>query len=280
MDHNARSRTSNPGPPLHGDAGGQTSRVAAFPSLIQTASLEFRASVHLLAERARFLTSAVGTAIAIKDGITFKYCASSGSSVPETGSPADHDREVIRKCIETSKAASSAAGATLSVLAVPIIRNQEVCGFFELAKKHTGFSSVDSQAVYPLAEMVNTSLDHLQAAEQAESRILEPGLEKPSTPAPALWHSPQATLAAPPTATPPETSSLSDAKVQLCQSCGFPVSLGRTLCLDCEKLPASSTAIRELFTIDKQESWIAAHGYTVASLLVTALAVVVILWLR
>jgi hypothetical protein len=277
VDHNATSRTASPGALPHRDAASQ-SPIAAFPSLIQTASLEFRASVHLLAERARFLTGATGTAIAIKDGVTFKYCASSGRSVPETGSPADRDREVIRKCLETKEAASSAADKTSFILAVPIIRNQEVCGFFELATKHPG-GAIDPQSVSPLAEMVNTALDHLQAAEQAESRILEPGLEKPS--GPALWHAPQPAAPVPlriPTSA--ETPPLPDAKVQLCQSCGFPVSLGRTLCLDCEKLPASSAAIRELFTTDKQESWISAHAYTVASLLVTALAVAVILWLR
>ncbi len=279
MDRNATSRIASPDALAHRGASSQISPVAAFPSLIQTASLEFRASVHLLAERARFLTGAIGTAIAIKDGIAFKYCASSGRSVPETGSPADHSREVIRKCIETREAASSAADETSLILAVPIIRNQEVCGFFELATKHEGFGAIDPQLVSPLAEMVNTALDHLQAAEQAESRILEPGLEKPS--GPALWHAPQPTPPVPPlTSTSPETPPLPDAKVQLCQSCSFPVSLGRTLCLDCEKLPASSAAIRDLFTTDKQESWIAAHGYTVASLLVTALAVAVILWLR
>jgi len=279
MDHNATTGTVSPDALAHRDGIGQTSPVAAFPSLIQTASLEFRASVHLLAERARFLTGAIGTAIAIKDGDTFTYCASSGSSVPGIFRRADGDREVIRKCFETREAASSSADQTPPILAVPIIRNQEVCGFFELATKHPHGGAIDPQAVLPLAEMVNTALDHLQAAEQVESRILKPGLEEPS--GPALWHAPQATLPAPPlTATSFDTSPLPDVKVQLCQSCGFPVSLGRTLCLDCEKLPASSAAIRELFTTDKQESWIAAHGYTVASLLVTALAVVVILWLR
>ena len=279
MDRNATSRTASPGSLPHRDAASQASPIAAFPSLIHTASLEFRASVHLLAERARFLTGATGTAIAIKDGVTFKYCASSGRSVPETGSPADHSREVVRKCIETRESASSAADETSLILAVPIIRNHEVCGFFELATKHPGGGAIDPRFLSPLAEMVNTALDHLQAAEQVESRILEPGLEKPSEP--ALWHAPQPTpSASPPTASNPETPLLPDAKVQLCQSCGFPVSLGRTLCLDCEKLPASSAAIRELFTTDEQESWISAHGYTVASLLVTALAVAVILWLR
>jgi hypothetical protein len=35
-----------------------------------------------------------------------------------------------------------------------------------------------------------------------------------------------------------------------------------------------------MFTLEKQESWISAHGYTVASLLVTALVAAVVYWLR
>jgi hypothetical protein len=36
----------------------------------------------------------------------------------------------------------------------------------------------------------------------------------------------------------------------------------------------------ELFVLEKEESWINNHGYTVASVLVSALAVAIIYWLR
>jgi hypothetical protein len=35
-----------------------------------------------------------------------------------------------------------------------------------------------------------------------------------------------------------------------------------------------------LFAKQKEESWISAHGYTIASVLVSALAVAIIYWLR
>src|SRR5438876_7910055 len=162
-----------------------------FRSLIETALVEFRASLQLLSERSRFLTGAIGTAIAIEDSGVFVYFASTGSSVPEIGIPANCDRDVVRKCIQTAAAATFEAsidGPVTAILAIPIIRNQKVCGFFELAT-NPGFSARDIQAVSPLAEMVNTALDHLQAADQADIRILEPGLAKPS--GPTLWHAPQ-----------------------------------------------------------------------------------------
>ncbi len=76
--------------------------------------------------------------------------------------------------------------------------------------------------------------------------------------------------------------------VHTCAGCGFPVSGRRTLCLDCEKHgddPRNDPTLAahppvEMFATEKEERWISAHGYTIASLLVTALAAAIIFWLR
>jgi len=50
------------------------------------------------------------------------------------------------------------------------------------------------------------------------------------------------------------------------------------LCVECEQKPGAAPA--ELFSDQKQESWLPEHGYTIASIIVSALAILVILWLR
>jgi hypothetical protein len=51
--------------------------------------------------------------------------------------------------------------------------------------------------------------------------------------------------------------------------------------VECElKSDAPVVASAELFNLPNQQSWISEHGYTVASLIVSALAAAVILWLR
>jgi hypothetical protein len=51
--------------------------------------------------------------------------------------------------------------------------------------------------------------------------------------------------------------------------------------VECEQksdIPVSTPP--ELFSTQNQENWISEHGYTVASLIVSALAAAIILWLR
>jgi len=70
--------------------------------------------------------------------------------------------------------------------------------------------------------------------------------------------------------------------VYACESCGFPVSRGRTMCVDCEERGSPSATMARLLTARQKEdeSWLSAHGYTIASLLVSALAAAIIYWLH
>jgi hypothetical protein len=47
-----------------------------------------------------------------------------------------------------------------------------------------------------------------------------------------------------------------------------------------EQNPESAATAREIFTTAPEESWLSAHGYTIASALVTAITVAIILWLK
>jgi hypothetical protein len=273
------------------------SRTPVFASLRQSATLEFHASVQLLAERARFLTGVAGVAVALdQGGGQFVYCAATGSSVPEIGATADITRYPLRKCIKTGQVVrltiehlsiEASGEGPHPALAVPVLKDEKVVGFFELAPGEAAFEEGDVEAIARLSVMVSTALDHLDAAEHTENLIAEAKLEEPAPPAgPVLWHAPEPDAWQP---TPDESShSPAPADVHACTACGFPVSGRRTLCLDCEEHQddpksdpqADPSPAAEMFATEPPESWISAHGYTIASLLVTALAAAIILWLR
>ena len=94
---------------------------------------------------------------------------------------------------------------------------------------------------------------------------------------PVTWHAPEQPRQA---ESSPDTDSVPLIDVRVCISCGFPVSETRTLCLECEANSAASTLPRPLSGSLDQESWLRAHGYTIASLLVTLLTAALIWWLR
>jgi hypothetical protein len=273
---------------------GANSGTSASLSLRQSAALEFHASLQLLAERARFLTGAAGVAVALDRDGQFIYSAATGSLVPEIGAIADVTKCHLCECIkpaQTNVLPPDASGdESHASLAVPLSRDEKVVGFFELAPGACPFEAADVKTVTRLSAMVSTALDHLDAAEHSEHLIRESSPEPPAVPPrPVSWHAPEAAAAA---LSPAKNSPLpSPTDVHTCRECGFPVSGVRTVCLDCEKHcdgpkadPKSDPKPNpnppaEMFATD-QASWISAHGYTIASLLVTALAAAIIFWLR
>jgi hypothetical protein len=259
----------------------ESSTADVFPPSTQAAALEFQATLQLLVQRARFLTAASSVAIALKEDGVVVYCASSGDSAPEVGAAVDLSMEPIHQCIEQRKAVRAQAGTAevLFTLAVPIIGDEKVTGLFEL-RGQCEFEDRDLQVLARLAEMVGTAMDHRNAATQAESRIFEQ-LSVVSPAVPALWHASDSALReSSQQKAPPAASSPAAAEVHKCASCGFPVSYGRKLCLDCEQKTDPIHPPAEIFSTPAHESWISAHGYTIASLLVTALAVAILYWLR
>src|SRR5262249_19411149 len=195
----------------------------AFSALVQAATVEFLSSVQLLAERARFLTGAQAVAIALKRNGKLGYCASAGGSAESTKPPETHHAP-IANCLATAKPATVSAHTSrgqLTKAAIPVVRQQELVGFFEISVARAGFSSEEVLAVSGLAEMVNTALDHLQAAENAHQQILQAGQpSKLETTAPLSWHAePQIDTSAKAQAVP--SPVLTPLNVHGCQACGF-----------------------------------------------------------
>ncbi len=253
---------------------------AIFSALVQTATLEFISSMQLLAERARFLSDADGVSVALKQEGSFVYCVSAGSAA-ESAITADVHKAPIANCLASAKPSVVSANTSRGQLvraAVPIMRQGEVAGFFELSAARSSFSNEDLLAVSGLAEMVNTALDHKQAAKSARKQMLDFAMPvKSGSVTPIAWHAAPQPEAQPDSPTP----TPAPLKVQSCQSCGFPVSDGRLLCVDCERNTNTvPPQVLPLLEPEKEESWITTHGYTIASLLVTALVAAIIFWLR
>jgi chemotaxis protein histidine kinase CheA len=206
-------------------------------------------------------------------------------------------------------------------MVVPLLREQEVTGVFELlADRANAFEERDVTALERLAEMVQIGLEHADAAKRALQEIAaknaqaaaqQPALEKESkkpetapAPAPAEIDSAQikndasvvvasapapkpsdATtpkLDAPAPVRPPELD-----KIRKCEACGFPVSEGRTLCLDCEAARLSGESPAPLasnqapaflakFETRKEQGWLGSHIYTIGTVLIVILTVVLL----
>src|SRR5260370_14172618 len=278
---------------LIGQSGAESS-VPVFVSLRRLAALEFHASVQLLPKRARLLTGATGVAIALDQDGQFVYCAATGSMVPEIGATVDITKHALGlPTMEPQTSAPGSTGGTVpppsheSQFAVPVFRDDKVVGFFELIPRASALEVADLETVSRLSALVSTALAHRDAAEYTESLIAEAGFQKPQPPtSPTLWHAPEAAGSEPTPAA--STQAAAPADVHTCAGCGFPVSGRRTLCLDYDKHgddPRNGPMLAphppvEMFATEKEESWISAYGYTIASLLVTALAAAIIFWLR
>ena len=241
-----------------------------FAELIVNAKVELYACLQLLAERARFITGATWAAIALREGDEFIYRAASGSAGPEIGSVAGV------RAAEVSHSNELRSGG--KALIVTVIRESRTAGFFELTSGSFEFSDRDLQSIVRLSEMVVTALDHMEAAEHSEYVILSATAEPAKPEISLLWHAPEGATVNPIRESKPIRPDA--AVVRTCQSCGFPVSQDRSICFDCEDRHGKASPAPGLFQTEKSESWISVHGYTIASIAVTAIVAAIIYWLR
>ena len=235
---------------------------------------ELDAALQLLVERAQYITGATGTALALPQGEEMVCRASAGSSAPAVGARLQVrsgltgesiSRRQLLRCdnaeadprvnLETCRALGIA-----SIVVLPLLRrNGEVRGLFELFSDHPyAFEERDLVALERMADLTLTALDLAEERQNfapAPAPRREPG--KPVEP-PAASSARQAAAIplnselAEPTVLPAQSPVISSSapasvpeamlRVQKCASCGFPVSEGRTLCLDCEQKDAGKKA--------------------------------------
>jgi len=275
------------------------------------AQRDLEATLQLLVERAQYITGASGAAIALREANEMICRARAGSSAPDVGDELQVDSgltgESVRTCqllrcdnTDSDSRVNRESCRSLgikSVMVVPLVREQEAIGVFELlAGRTNAFEDRDITALERLAEMILTALDHADAANHALSQIAAQAQvqsqdrsddhESVPTVAEAREISKPASITD--EADPLVVMSDAIAKLRECKACGFPVSEGRTFCLDCEEAGqglASHAAngetpafLSELAT-RRQQSWLQSHIYTIGTVAVAALTVV-LLWLR
>lgn len=262
-------------PPLDLPGPGLPAAEPETNTLTDSARLEFQAALQLLAVRAAFVTAATGVAIALETVGRFTYRAVTGAEVAEPETPVDASDENIRRCLRDAVPVQSPGKELGFRLFAPVRRNERAVGFVEVVSAYE-LSDGDVNVIARLADLACVALDHLAAAEKADTCLWEK-LQEPV--APKLWHAPERPVLK--DVAREEPTPTRSAEVHLCGGCGFPVSPGRKLCVTCEQKPdASLAASTEIFALQPHAGWFAEHGYTVASLIVSALAVAVIFWLR
>ncbi len=269
--------------PFPGEDGGR--------SLVDMANRDLQATLQLLAGRARHVTGASVAVIALLQGEIMVCRASAGPSAPKAGQPINlssglaeqslHTQEVLL-CQDTANdprvnLSACQARNIASAMVMPLVREQQVIGVFELlSKKKHAFQQRDIAALERLGEMIQTALDHAEAAARAQNSMLSgAGSESPAEEFTAV------------------TSSLFDrSKIGECSACGFPVSVGRTLCLDCDSSYSSTVSVaadsepipESLPEFDSsapaQASWLQSHKYLIGAVLLATAILAAALWIR
>ena len=320
-------------------------------SLSEMAQRDLDATLQLLAERAQYITGASGAAIALRQGETMVCCASSGASAPELGAHLQIDSGLSAESVKTRQILhcddaendprvnreSCKAFGIASVVVMPLVRGEEVYGVFELLSgRPRAFEERDFVALNRLAEMIQTAVEHADAARRAETElgkasvagpiaipsgatesVAEPtsvAVEAdPAKPAPKLDETPVAVpaelhpvesgeaapvlLLQPAAEEKPEpaadadpieptspTTTIAFGNLRRCESCGFPVSEGRRLCLDCEAATpdavASASDSPEFFGElgESNTSWVRSHLYLIATAVVAVATIVLLVW--
>ena len=245
-------------------------------SLLQAAEMEFQATLQLLAERACWVSGARSGEIAFEDEGELRYAAVSGASEHEPGTPVASGGRQFPECVPRQGIVRRGMdnGSTFSV-AVPVIEDTKAIGFIRLTSSKE-FNKESETAISGIAELVVVARQHRDAAERAEKlEFRDNELELPSR-----WFAPEPTETRNRVAETQETTTQSATMVGTCKACGFPVSPGRSLCVECERKPEATAATDNFFRSEPEESWLSNHGYTIASVLLTALTAAIILWLR
>jgi hypothetical protein len=341
-------------------SAGEAREALQFPgedggkSLSQMAQRDLDATLQLLAERAQYITGASGAAIALHEGEAMICCASAGPSAPQPGSQLQVESGLSAESVRTRKTLrcddaesdprvnreSCRSIGIASVVVMPLVREGRVYGVFELLSGRShAFGERDLVALERLAEMIQTAVDHAEAARHAEQELSQPlpttavvqaepkvvnhpadpalgtfatysdesssapdaapTPEIPTNPLPPLTPAqrlatnavlsemPEQTVRQNQTQTessqPEPATPIRFANVGKCTACGFPVSSGRRLCLDCEAASprpdeADSQPPDVFGQFDSNVGWVRSKAYLVVAVLVVAATIAVLVW--
>lgn len=273
-------------------------------SLAELAQHDLEATLQLLAERAQYITGASGAAIALNSGEEMICRASAGPSAPEVGTKLQTDSGLTGESVRTRQILRCDDAATdlrvnqescralniASVVVMPLLREEKVAGVFELLSSRSyAFEQRDLAALQRLGDMIQTAIDQAEAAKNTARVIAAPEPVQPNS----AGVSPESSLllaeVAPPSAPGPVAPTEGGAEPSLaahitrCRACGFPVSDGRNLCLDCEtsqREGSTPSSFLAQYRETPERSWLRSNIYLLGTALVGVLTVVLVLWLR
>lgn len=257
-------------------------------SVAEGSQRDLDAALQLLAERAQYVTGASGASVALREDGEMVCHASAGRAAPEVGVEIETGSGLIAESLRTRQLVrcedvdsdpranrdSCKELGVKSVMVMPLLREEEVVGVFELvADRASAFGERDAAALTRLAEMALTAVEHAEAVQRALPEIPEPSNEllrdrEPGSVEPAKVSPVEEVL--PATVEPVAPVSTDLAKIGSCEACGFPVSQGRTLCVDCEQAGRTAEPA-PLGALVQEETWFQAHSYTIGTLVIAAL---------
>src|SRR5262249_10564291 len=182
-------------PPAPSPAPEKPVEVLGFPgddggrSLTAMARRDPYVALQLLAERAQYITGASGAAIALREKDQMICRASAGSAAPELGARLQVNSGLSGESVRTKKTLrcdnvdsdprvnrdSCRTLGIASVVVMPLQKDGEVNGVFELlSERPYAFEERDINALERLGEMIQTAIEHAEAAQRAEAGFGEP----------------------------------------------------------------------------------------------------------
>ncbi|HVO62075.1 MAG TPA: GAF domain-containing protein [Terriglobales bacterium] len=275
-------------------------------SIVDSARRDLEATLQLLADRAQYITGAAGAAIALRDGDKVLCRASSGTAAPDLGSCLDLSSGLSGECVRTRTALrcddvsrdprvdrESCRRLGIASLAVmPILRNGEVIGIFEIFSSKPGaFQERDLAALERLREMVNTALDEASPERAQHSVFAVHGPKMKAIAAAAgvgngavgiagatnsrTQADNESFIAGLPGTPERHTETGMDLdRINSCTRCGFPVSEGRRLCLDCEEkgISVGDPGVQALAgtASGEMKAWLMMNRYVIGMVLISA----------
>ena len=294
--------TSLPVAPLPSAATSGLAKELNAESLAEVAERDLRATLQLLVERAQYITGSSAASIALRKGEAMVCCARIGQATPEIGTRLQinagltgesiRTRETLR-CdnAQTDSRVNQESCRTLgivSVMVMPLLHQQEVTGVFELlSSRPNAFEERDVEALQHLREMIQTAVERAVLITRGADEIATKNLalvpdeiefeqRKAEETASAVEAIPESSIQSSETA----NQAIRPINIRTCAGCGFPVSEGRKLCLDCEAAEEQNSAgSRSPAWIEprKQQSWLRSNIYTIGIVLMVAATIIFLL---
>lgn len=280
-----------------------STRASAEPSFEPDAALvesedmaqrELYLSLQLLASRAQRLSLASAATIAVAQGEQLLCRASAGPMAAEIGTELRAYPTVVQRSIEAQQIICCNDTGNLahpdgtlysdlgikSMMVMPVMRDQRALAMFELLADRTqAFQDPDGAMLERLSEAVLIALARADAAKHARQEITANISSGFRAEIESLFASELRPLEGHQSAATPSEIE----KVGTCQVCAFPVSDGRTYCVDCEEAhrnrenSESAPVFLSKLAREESQSWFESHFYTLGTLLMVLLTVVVIL---